>query len=1031
MPWPWLILWAALAGGTASAASPPTEVEVTVGARIEGALRAPGAPADTVLFASAAAQTVTVLVESLDADTRVSVVDDAGRTVAADDQGGVGDNPRLVVGCAAGRTYRIRVEGASAADAGPYQLQVLAGDTGAPAKKSKGELDLAYYARVLERARSRGAQGRRRAAWALVRSSEINGLLGLASGPARLVLAEEALALARQAGDRPLEAMALDQCALAQIRANRPERALPLLEESRAIYREMGDEAGGIGPLSSLGLAYSSLEKLDQARGLFEEALALCQKVGDKPRSVRVLSNLAMIHNYLGQDERAVEYTERALQAAREVGDERLESVLLGHRAKEHARLNNYGLAIEYNERSLELARGIGHVLGEANALSSLAEVYNLVGRPQKALRCAEDALVLRRRLGETRHTAFSLTVLGALYASLERYPQALACLQEARTLLVGLNADNQAVSALAYMAEIHETLGEWQRARETHEEELRIASRTERRTHEVEARAGLALSHLHLGDPAQAATLAQQTLDLLRHGEGGEPTVEAAVRTTLARAAAALGRPARAREELDTALALIEGARTEAGGDLNRAGFLDRRALPFEAYVALLAEQGSPGEALALAERARARAFLDLLGSRRGAAAAPPSLEQIKEEARRRRVTFLEYFVSDERLFIWVVTPQGQIHAAVSPVGRSQLTGLVRQMRSALNMDVAARDWEAPEPEEDGPEAARGPATPAGSPTPRPEDARRTLRQLYDVLVRPAAAWLPREPEAMVTIVPHGPLFLVSFAALLDPQGRYLVERHTLSYTPSIGTLAHLDGRPRPGTPAAASRILVVGNPAMPSLPGRTRRPIPLPGAEAETRAIGRLYPAARVTTLTGTAAEERRVRELAPGFSIVHLATHGFIRDDEPEESLLALAPSPHPEGRPALEGDGLLTVREISGLRLRADLVILSGCNTGLGRISGDGVIGLARAFLQAGTPGVLASLWRVADLVAHPHMEHFHRALRHQGGHPASALRRAQLATIRDLRAQRYRTGSGAVIPDLPTYWAAFVLIGDPH
>ncbi|HET8646619.1 MAG TPA: CHAT domain-containing protein, partial [Vicinamibacteria bacterium] len=398
---------------------------------------------------------------------------------------------------------------------------------------------------------------------------------------------------------------------------------------------------------------------------------------------------------------------------------------------------------------------------------------------------------------------------------------------------------------------------------------------------------------------------------------------------------------------------------------------------------------------------------------------------EQIKEEARRRGATLVEYFVSEDRLFVWVVTPQGGVHAALSPVGRAELTSLVERMRAALNVDAAARDWAAPD--RDGEDKPSRSVAGAARARPRPADVRQVLRRLYDVLVLPVQGWLPRRADRVVTVVPHGPLFLVSFAALLDGRGRYLVERHTLSYTPSIGVLSHLDARRRRTAPGDL-RVLVVGNPAMPPLPGRKRKPASLPGAEAEVQAIKRLYPASRVTSLTGPAADERRVRELAPAHSIVHLATHGFIRDDEPQESLLALAPSPHGSGQPPPDGDGLLTVQEVSEMSLRADLVVLSGCNTGLGRVSGDGVIGLARAFVQAGAPDVLASLWRVADVLTHPHMEHFHRALRQPGGHPADALRRAQLATIRDLRARRHRMPSGAVVPELPTYWAAFVLLG---
>ncbi|MBI4470349.1 MAG: CHAT domain-containing protein, partial [Acidobacteria bacterium] len=187
-----------------------------------------------------------------------------------------------------------------------------------------------------------------------------------------------------------------------------------------------------------------------------------------------------------------------------------------------------------------------------------------------------------------------------------------------------------------------------------------------------------------------------------------------------------------------------------------------------------------------------------------------------------------------------------------------------------------------------------------------------------------------------------------------------------------------------------------------------------------------------------------ERLVRELAPGQTIIHLATHGIIRDDEPLESLLALAPEfsgrksaitgglagagPN-GGQPATESDGLLTVREVFQLDLHADLVVLSACNTGLGRINGDGVIGLSRAFIYAGTPSVMVSLWRLADRVAKDQMEQFHRRLIQSGGDKAAALRGAQLNVLRRLRRGQLRTRSGAPLSEHPLFWAPFILIGE--
>lgn len=188
----------------------------------------------------------------------------------------------------------------------------------------------------------------------------------------------------------------------------------------------------------------------------------------------------------------------------------------------------------------------------------------------------------------------------------------------------------------------------------------------------------------------------------------------------------------------------------------------------------------------------------------------------------------------------------------------------------------------------------------------------------------------------------------------------------------------------------------------------------------------------------LRGKAAREDRVRALAPRFDIVHLATHGVVRDDEPFESWLLLAGAEATPGAPASPPgsaavgqccDGRWTAREIAAERLNARLVVLSACNTGLGKITGDGVVGLSRAFLVAGARSLVVSLWRVSDVVASFQIEAFYRALRSGNGGTAAALREAQLATREALQDGRLRGDDGRALPDHPALWAPFVVVGE--
>ena len=222
---------------------------------------------------------------------------------------------------------------------------------------------------------------------------------------------------------------------------------------------------------------------------------------------------------------------------------------------------------------------------------------------------------------------------------------------------------------------------------------------------------------------------------------------------------------------------------------------------------------------------------------------------------------------------------------------------------------------------------------------------------------------------------------------------------------------------------------MLIIGNPAMPQ-PRDEARPLPpLPDAEREARQIATLYPPAQVRMLTGADATERAFRELAPSSGTIHLATHAAVFDDAPMRSYLALAPDAA-AGASSLNpaDDGLLTVADVFTLNLRAGLVTLSACNTGLGQVSGEGVVGLSRAFIYAGAASVLVSLWRVEDTVARTEMQLFYGETVRTGGNKALALARAQRKMIELLREGKLAAGGQRLLED-PLFWAAFVLVGE--
>ncbi|MEO1299841.1 MAG: CHAT domain-containing protein, partial [Cyanobacteria bacterium J06636_16] len=448
------------------------------------------------------------------------------------------------------------------------------------------------------------------------------------------------------------------------------------------------------------------------------------------------------------------------------------------------------------------------------------------------------------------------------------------------------------------------------------------------------------------------------------------------------------------------------------------------------------LIAQDKTAEALEITERGRARAFVLQLASRLPAAqvrsvlANPevetlPSIGEIQQIARDQNATFVTYsLIPDRALHIWVLEPSGEVEfravefegaadenitlnpiAAIDgPVYRhnpapSELDTLVADSRRGLGV------------------VGGGNVTGGSSAAGRSSDiADNQLSELHQVLIDPIADLLPTDPEAPIVFVPQGTLFLVPFPALEAADGSRLIEKHTVLTAPSIQVM-DLAARGASGDAQFLTDqdAILVGNPIMPEvvIPSEsglhTLQMVPLPGAEAEALAIGELLD---ISPLIGEQATEARVKQQLPEAPLIHFATHGLLEYGAPDSS--GVLDVPGAVALTAGEGeDGLLTAAEILEMNLQAELVVLSACDTGQGRITGDGVVGLSRSLITAGVPSIIVSLWAVPDVSTAALMTEFYRQLR-QGQSKAQALRQAMLATLADT-------------PN-PVHWAAFTLMG---
>jgi CHAT domain-containing protein len=299
----------------------------------------------------------------------------------------------------------------------------------------------------------------------------------------------------------------------------------------------------------------------------------------------------------------------------------------------------------------------------------------------------------------------------------------------------------------------------------------------------------------------------------------------------------------------------------------------------------------------------------------------------------------------------------------------------------------------------------------------------------LYKALIQPGLS----SGIKRLIIVPDDVLYFLPFEALLEKDGGrdWLIRNYNVAYAPSLSALRELILRRKTNGGQAGKDILAIGDPAyganemQPSARGDSG-PLQSGGSSAEPRfsrlafsgqeieRISALFkPARRDTLLRGLASEENFKKHDLADYRIIHFATHAFVDDKKPARSAVVLSLDQDPQE------DGFLQMREVFNLRLKADLVVMSACQTGLGQlIRGEGIEGLSRAFFYAGASSILLSLWAVNDQASYQLLERFYIHLR--AANPVmDSLRRAKLELI----------DSGVLAH--PYYWAGFVAVGNAN
>jgi CHAT domain-containing protein len=462
---------------------------------------------------------------------------------------------------------------------------------------------------------------------------------------------------------------------------------------------------------------------------------------------------------------------------------------------------------------------------------------------------------------------------------------------------------------------------------------------------------------------------------------------------------------PDETQQRLASLTGWIDGWRARLVTDAGKIEALQLSQDVYARYVRILVDLNLPEQALVASEAARARAFLDLLAARSVtgpsdsssalpasttdlisvATASPLSLADIQEAIKASDATTIEYFLLDDQVLIWLISPSGAVQMRSVPVARAKLAQDVDQFVALIERQFDGESRE---------ERAKAKI-----------ELSALLEDIYDLLITPIKELLPQSPEDVVTVIPHGPLFRIPFAALkMKGKNRFMIEDHTVVYAPSIGILRHIQhmklevSRHRPLT------LLGVVNPTFgKNVVDSAGEPFtPLPITEQKFDKIARYYTDVGSNRLTGTKATKKDFLAEAYNYDVIYFATHAEAIETDPKMSYIALA-------------DDRLRVPDVLKAKLQADLVILGACKTGRGRITGDGVEGLSRMFILAGTPTLFATLWEVPEFQTLDQSFLFHERWLGQGKSKAAALRDAQLQGLWNF-------------PEQIEAWAGFVLVG---
>lgn len=856
---------------------------------------------------------------------------------------------------------------------------------------------LTFYEQALELLQELG-----NSAWEAATLIKI-GTIYLVSGENQKALyyLTRAIPLLETVEDRFEVAQTLNLIARAYNDLSEKQKALDSLNQSLSLFQEIENLSGAALALNNIGTVYFEWGQYQQALNYFNQALSLSESIEDFDVKALALNHIGAIYFALGENQRALDHYKQAVPLFQSIGFLSGEASTRNNMGNIYQRLGKTEDALAEYTQALLLNREVGNRAQEATTLTNMGSLYATLGEPQKALDYYKQALPLSREVGDRSGEAHTLNNLSSIYFELGQSEKAIDYLNQALPLTQAVGDQSGEAVILLNLAADQYRKGQLTEALTSVNTAIEIIE---------QLRSKIASDDLRMSYFATVQRYYQLQLDLLMflHQQYPERGYDTQAFNTSERSRARVllellyesnldirqGVSPQLLEDEDTLLRTLKDIETRRIVTLNR----DHT----EAEITALDKETD--DTLAQLDLLKVQLKADNPAYAALQYPEPLTLPQIQQQVLDKDSLLLQYAIGKDRSYLWAVTPtEMTVHTLP---GAAELAEAIEPFRSVMETSGNS-----------------------------PADIADAAKALGDLILAPVADQLPGK---RLLIVADGDLHAIPFAALSEPGNpdyTPLIAQHEIVNLPSASSIA-ISRQQVAGRTPAPKTLAVLADPVYTSDDpriGGSRTPTEVPIEvernlrEFDLRSVARLpYTRQEADTLLALVPPNQRTavfdfdadydwatQTQLNQYRYIHFATHGFANPSQPELSgiLLSLV---NPQG--SQQDKGILRLHDIFNLDLPAELVVLSACQTGLGTdTNGEGLIGLTRGLMYAGTPRTLVSLWNVNDEKTSILMSKFYRGILEGGLTPAAALRQAQIQMW-----QEYRD---------PNLWAAFVLQGE--